>query len=336
MKTQKKRGRPRKTEPAADSVQVPEITLPGNGKDAKAGVSHKIADPNDNFSGFDNLDSGEPTILSSADVKPDITDADASEDAKNAPKEPDDAGKDTLEEPGEKEPDLEIPEKFRGPEGQVELDKLLKSYNEAESKLTALSQQVSSMEDYYRNLLSATQPKQPLPELDDVAEKIFEDPKNALGEFSELVINKVKSELEAEKEREAIKRQEEDKANAIKYLAEQGITLESPDMPFIDTYATRYLNKGDSYTEAYKQAVKDYNTFVASLKERIQPEVAGQVQEVENMKRKARVETASATAGKKMISASYIRDLLINNPQEYARREAEFMKAYQEGRVKND
>jgi len=130
---------------------------------------------------------------------------------------------------------------------------------------------------------------------------------------------------------------EEDKANALKFvLGEYPEYYSSDHSNTVNALAMSYPS--GTYTERYKRACEDYSKLRQDARVEVKKEVQKEIKEVEQMKESAIIpgNTPKKVEKKKYIKRSEINHLITSNPGMYAKRIDEIRIAVREGRILED
>ena len=213
---------------------------------------------------------------------------------------------------------------------------LEKSYREIEKAFTRVNQEKAEQERFYKELLKAIPTKTSTPQIDiaeDFYEKLQDNPKEAVKEIISIVEQNLEKKNEEKRKLEEQAKFESSKEYVTKYLHETYPDIVKPEnYAFLDHLAS--LNPSGDLKSRYEYAVSEFKKFRQRLIDEVKPQATKEVAQVEEMKRKAKLESSSPRPSKKIYSREKIIQLMIHQPEEYKLREKEIMQAYREGRVR--
>jgi len=238
----------------------------------------------------------------------------------------------------EKTPEKSEEEKWIIPGRIKTVEDLLKSYRELEGAFTRANQEKADLERFYQDLLQTSPPSQKAPTSvsSDLGDKLLNSPNEAINELTSVITSKVKEDLMREQTRQAQAAYIQEGREVIDYLRQNyPEEVKEENYPFIDALA---MWKAPSYLrgpkERYEWAVKEFQTWKKKLQDEMRPSVQAEIQEVEAMKRQAKTESPTASKAERTFSRAEIRDMIINRPEEYQRRQKEILEAYRTGKVR--
>jgi len=218
------------------------------------------------------------------------------------------------------------------------VEDLKKSYRELEGAFTRVNQEKADLERFYQDLLQTSPPSQkaPVSISSDLGEKLLNSPNEAINELTSMITSKVKEDLMREQTQRAQAAYIQEGREVIDYLRQNfPEEVKEENYPFIDALA---MWKAPSYLkgpmERYKWAAEEFRTWKKKLQDEMKPSVQAEIQEVEAMKRQAKTESPTAPKVERTFSRAEIRDMIINRPEEYQRRQKEILEAYRTGKVR--
>lgn len=158
-------------------------------------------------------------------------------------------------------------------------------------------------------------------------DRFDDNPQEATDELVEVATNAAYTRLEQER----IKREDQEAINYIQSAY--------PDIVIPENYAVldglAIESTSPTARGKYEEAIRKYKDRRKAIIEDAKPSILKEAQKVDEMKSGARIEgSVRSVGGGKTFSSAQLGDMMVNHPEEYARRQDEIMKAYKENRVR--
>lgn len=221
-------------------------------------------------------------------------------------------------------------------------EELETAYTELNGSFTRTNQEKANEKKFYEDLLKTTtgQPEVKVDEkfAENFYEELMENPTEATKNLVSQITQQVRGDLETEKRVSQAERQEGEKRKTIAWLNKNypDVVNNQRNSAIVDGLAMAAPEEfRGSYQSMYEYAMKEFEGFAEGVGKKIAPRIKEEVDEMNEMKRKAKINSAGTVSqSSKIYSSAEIRKLMQTNPAEYKRKEKILMKAYAEGRVK--